>query len=130
MLRTLPSSLSLAMVIQPSSISSSGVGQWIWNRSRTSSLSRRRLASHSGRIDSALRLWPIFRCSSQTMLHLVKTYGRLQRKIGVPESIDGGRIDPVDAVVQRFLDRGYGVVVVLGAPGELPARAADGPGAE
>ena len=30
MLRTLPSSLSLAMVAQPSSISSSGMGQWTW----------------------------------------------------------------------------------------------------
>ena len=45
----------------------------------------------------------------------------------VAESIDGGSIDPVDAVVQCFPDRGHGVVVVLGAPGEFPTRAADGP---
>src|SRR5207253_233346 len=45
----------------------------------------------------------------------------------VSESIDGRGIDPVDAVVQRFPDRGHGVVVVLGAPGEFPTRAADGP---
>src|SRR5207237_2012050 len=48
--------------------------------------------------------------------------------LGVAESVDGCGVNPVDAVVQRFPDRGHRVVVVLAAPGELPARAADGPG--
>ena len=38
-----------------------------------STFSRRRLASHSRRTESALRLWPISRRLFQTMLHLVKT---------------------------------------------------------
>src|SRR5207253_6929763 len=46
------------------------------------------------------------------------------------QAIDGGGVDPVDAVVQRFADRRDGVTVVLAAPGELPAAAADGPGPE
>ena len=71
--RTLPSFWSWAIAAQPSSRSSSGSGQCIWYRSMTSTFSRFRLASHSRRIESALRLWPIWRRSSQTMLHLVKT---------------------------------------------------------
>src|SRR4051812_16809708 len=34
----------------------------------------------------------------------------------VAEPIDGGRVDPVDAVVKRFSDRGHGGVIVLAAP--------------
>src|SRR5262249_50825665 len=50
--------------------------------------------------------------------------------LGVTKAVDGRRVDPVDAGVQRLADGGDGVPVVLGAPGEFPARAPDGPGAE
>ncbi len=73
MLRTLPAFLSEARVAQPSSISRSGLGQWIWYRSMESTFRRLRLASHSRLIDSALRLRLISRRSFQTMLHFVKT---------------------------------------------------------
>src|SRR6267142_3661450 len=48
----------------------------------------------------------------------------------VAGAIDGGGINPVDSEFQRAMNRRDGRVVILGAPGELPARAADGPGAE
>jgi hypothetical protein len=56
--RTLPSRCSSAMVRQPSSFcaGSSSTGQWIWYRSMASTFSRRRLSSHSLRMESALRL--------------------------------------------------------------------------
>ena len=43
------------------------------------------------------------------------------------EAVDGCGVDPVDAKVERAMDRGDGFVVVLGAPGEFPVAAADGP---
>src|SRR5262249_5154898 len=45
----------------------------------------------------------------------------------VAEPVDGRGVDPVDAGVHRLVDRGDGVAVLLRAPGELPARPADGP---
>src|SRR6266852_1106572 len=48
--------------------------------------------------------------------------------LGVSQTIYGGRIDPVDAEFERAVNGGYGFVVVLRAPGELPARTADRPG--
>jgi hypothetical protein len=45
--RTKPRSLRSANAVQPSSTSSSGIGQWIWYRSMASSPSRFRLASAS-----------------------------------------------------------------------------------
>src|SRR5262249_36933633 len=47
--------------------------------------------------------------------------------LAVAQAVDGRRVDPVDARVQRLVDGGDRVAVVLAAPGELPARAADGP---
>ncbi len=46
------------------------------------------------------------------------------------EAVDGGRVDPVDAGVERLVNGGDGVGVVLGAPAPFISRAADGPGAE
>src|SRR5258708_35169049 len=46
----------------------------------------------------------------------------------VSQTVDGGRINPVDAEFERTVNGGNGVVVVLRSPGELPARAADRPG--
>jgi len=46
------------------------------------------------------------------------------------ETVDGGGVDPVDAVVEGGVDGGDGLVVILWAPGELPAAAAHGPGAD
>ena len=48
--------------------------------------------------------------------------------LGVSETVDCGRVDPVDAEFERTVNGGDRFVVVLGSPGELPARAADGPG--
>src|SRR5229473_193221 len=48
--------------------------------------------------------------------------------LGVSESVDCGRVDPVDAEFERAVNGGNGVVIVLRSPGELPARAANGPG--
>ena len=41
----------------------------------------------------------------------------------VTEAIDRGGVDPVDAAGNRVADRRNGLRIVLGAPGELPARA-------
>src|SRR6267378_1491977 len=48
--------------------------------------------------------------------------------LGVSQTVDSGRVDPVDAQFECALNRSNGVVVVLRSPGELPARPADGPG--
>src|SRR5450631_1841954 len=48
--------------------------------------------------------------------------------LGVSQTVDGGRVDPVDAQFERTVNGGDGFVVVLRSPGELPTRAADGPG--
>src|SRR5208282_5781234 len=47
---------------------------------------------------------------------------------GMPQAIYGSRVDPVDAQFQRPMNGGDGVIVVLRAPGELPATAPDRPG--
>src|SRR5207249_11383120 len=45
-------------------------------------------------------------------------------------AIDRRAIDPVDSQSQRAMNRRDGRVIILSTPGELPARAANGPGAE
>ena len=45
----------------------------------------------------------------------------------MPQAVDGRRIDPVDALVQRRMNGVHRLVVVLRAPGELPSSAAHGP---
>src|SRR5262249_10556871 len=45
----------------------------------------------------------------------------------VPEAIDGGSIDPVDALVERGADGGDGFVVILRPPGEGPSATAHSP---
>src|SRR5258708_37515183 len=47
--------------------------------------------------------------------------------LGVSETVAGGRVDPVAAEFERAVNGGDGVVVCLRSPGELPARAANGP---
>ncbi len=49
---------------------------------------------------------------------------------GVAETVDGGGIDPVEAGIESGMDGGDGIVVILIAPGEGPAGAADSPGAD
>src|SRR5262249_24817815 len=48
----------------------------------------------------------------------------------VAQPVDGRRVNPVNAGVQRLVDGRDGVNVVLGTPGEFPAPAADGPSPE
>jgi hypothetical protein len=45
---------------------------------------------------------------------------------GVAEAVDGSGIDPVNAQIERAMDRGDGFVVVLRPPCEIPVAAADG----
>src|SRR5216117_3189207 len=45
-------------------------------------------------------------------------------------AIDRRGIDPVDSQFQSAMNRRDGRVIILSTPGELPARAANGPGAE
>src|SRR5882762_9749603 len=47
---------------------------------------------------------------------------------GVAQAINRRGVDPVHAQLERSMNRGHGVVVILFSPGELPARAANGPG--
>ena len=48
----------------------------------------------------------------------------------VADTVDGGGVDPVDAEFERAVNGGDGVGVFLGAPAEIVAGAANGPGAE
>jgi hypothetical protein len=50
--------------------------------------------------------------------------------LGMSEPVRGRGVDPVHAQLERPVDRGERLLVVLRAPGELPATAADGPRAE
>src|SRR6266436_612507 len=49
---------------------------------------------------------------------------------GVAQAVDGGGVDPVDAQLQRAMNRGDGIGVVLRAPSKFPAAAAESPGAK
>ena len=49
--------------------------------------------------------------------------------LGMAESVHGGGVDPVDAVVQGGVNGGNGLVIVLGTPGEGPSGATHCPGA-
>ncbi len=71
--RTLPWAFRRCSASQPSSMSSAGLGQWIWYRSMQSSFRRRRLASHSRSTESRFRRFSIRPAASQAMAHLVKT---------------------------------------------------------
>ena len=73
MWRTLPARRSSAIAVQPSSMSASSTGQWIWYRSIASTCNRRRLSSTSRRISSRVRRIPCL--SSHTMPLLVKIRG-------------------------------------------------------
>ena len=47
--------------------------------------------------------------------------------LGMAHSVNGGRIDPVNAKLECSMDRADRCFVVLIAPAKFPARAADGP---
>ncbi len=47
---------------------------------------------------------------------------------GVAQAVDGRGVNPVDAHLQRAMNCGDGIGVVLRAPGKLPAAATKGPG--
>ena len=49
---------------------------------------------------------------------------------GMAQPVDGGRIDPVHAAIERRVDGGDGFVVVLRSPGERPSAAAHRPRAD
>ena len=46
---------------------------------------------------------------------------------GVPESVDRGCVDPVDPVIERFVNRCDRVLVILRAPRESPPWTTHGP---
>ena len=46
---------------------------------------------------------------------------------GMPQTVDGGGVDPVHAQFERAMNRGDGVVIVLMSPSELPAGTPNGP---
>ena len=48
----------------------------------------------------------------------------------MPKPVDGRSVDPVDAGIERGVDRFDGFVVVLRAPAESPSSAADSPGTD
>jgi hypothetical protein len=50
--------------------------------------------------------------------------------LGVAQSINGGCVDPVNAKLERAVNRGDGRFVILVAPTMLPTRSADSPGAK
>ena len=50
--------------------------------------------------------------------------------LGMAEAVHGGGVDPIDAAVERRVDGGDRLVVVLRSPGEGPAAAADRPRAD
>jgi hypothetical protein len=50
--------------------------------------------------------------------------------LGVPEAVLRGRVDPVDAELERVVDRGERVLVVLRAPAPVVLGPADRPRAE
>src|SRR5260370_3208692 len=49
---------------------------------------------------------------------------------GVTQAVDGGSVDPVDAQLQRAMNRGNGIGVVLRAPRKFPATSTEGPSAD
>src|SRR6185312_8942195 len=49
---------------------------------------------------------------------------------GMPETVYGGGVDPVDAFIESRVNRVDGSVVILRAPGECPTGAAHGPRAD
>src|SRR5207302_10896033 len=50
--------------------------------------------------------------------------------LGVTHSINSGRVDPVNAKLERAMNRGDGRLVILLAPTKLPTRSTDSPGAK
>src|SRR5439155_12719572 len=50
--------------------------------------------------------------------------------LGAAEAVGSGGVDPVDAQLERPVDRRDRLLVLLRAPAELPAAAADSPRAE
>jgi len=50
--------------------------------------------------------------------------------LGMPQAIDRGGIDPVDALINGSDDRGNGLIIILPPPTEKPATAAHGPGSQ
>ncbi len=50
--------------------------------------------------------------------------------LGMSQAIHGRGVNPVDAEFKRFMNRGDGIVIVLGSPGKLPVATADCPGTE
>jgi hypothetical protein len=45
-------------------------------------------------------------------------------------AVNGSRVDPVNAKLERAMNRGNGCLVVLLAPTKLPTRSTDCPGAK
>jgi len=50
--------------------------------------------------------------------------------LGVAQAVNGGSVDPVDAQLQRAVNRGDGIGVVLRTPGKFPTATTESPGAK
>ena len=135
--RARPSSPTTPRAACPSSSRASAPGRGRCARSP----SRARLRSHSSRIDSGRRSFPItpsgsalpapsaLREDEHVLPDPVRPHGAADDLLGVAEPVDRRGVDPVDAELDRTADRGDGIVVVDPAPAE-PPRAADRPRAE
>jgi len=58
------------------------------------------------------------------------TQGATHDLFAMAETVNGRGVDPVDAQVQRPVDRASGLLVVLRSPTVRPVPAAHGPGAQ
>src|ERR1700743_1693002 len=156
MCRTMPCSLSSASVAQPSSMSATGSGQWIWYRSMASTPSRRRLPSPPPSPQSrSTRRPPRARVrlrqhrvaieavpdvagavvEQRALGEHVRSVGDAAQRtadglLGPAEAVGGCRVDPVAPEVEAPVDRCDRLVVGLRSPPELPAATTDRPGAE
>ena len=138
MWRVSPSSRSSTSAAQPSSICSSGIGQWIWYRSTASRPRRARLAFELAPEPVARQV--VERRAARPLG--LPTLGEDERPLvescdratddllRVAEAVLGRGVDPVHAELERAVDRRDRVLVLLRAPAPFEAAAADRPGAE
>src|SRR5713101_2825698 len=78
-------------------------------------------------MDSRLSLWTTFRPGPSSSEAFVRAP---DDQLRTAEAVGGGGVDPVDAQLERAVDRLDRVLVVLRTPAELPAATSDRPGAE
>ena len=138
MWRVSPSSRSSTSAAQPSSICSSGIGQWIWYRSTASRPSRARLAFElapepvARQVVERRAARPLgLSALGEDERPLVEAGDRSPDDLlRVAEAVLGRGVDPVHAELERAVDRRDRLLVLLRAPAPFEAAAADRPGAE